>query len=224
MSRLRGCIECSRISTFIYSVCCERLCNLVGCQIPRSDNGPNLRIDPGCQRSEYYQRIQRAAKRNPMSQLESDSGRSKRGTESKSGASAFALIHKATSLLIFGACLLASGCRGSETIWSAEARSPDGTMLASARTVAQSGFGTGYIGTIVYLSWAKGSQPKMEILGLSDQSEAPGAANVEMKWLTPTHLELTYKGRHTLDFEAVKCNGVDISVRDLSGETGSTPH
>jgi hypothetical protein len=39
-----------------------------------------------------------------------------------------------------------------------------------------------------------------------------------MNWLTPTHLELTYKGRRTLDFEAVKCHGVDISVRELSGD------
>jgi hypothetical protein len=159
-----------------------------------------------------------------MPQVERDSERGKRRTYSKYDAGAFASIHKAASLLIFGACLLASGCKSSETIWSAEARSPDGTMIASARTVAQSGFGTGYIGTIVYLNWARGSQPKMEILGLSDESEAPGATNVEMNWLTPTHLELTYKGHRTLDFQAVKCNGVDISVRDLSGETTSTPH
>jgi hypothetical protein len=94
-------------------------------------------------------------------------------------------------------------------------------MLASARTVAQSGFGTGYIGTIVYLNRTEGSQTKMEILGLSDESEAPGATIVEMKWLTPTHLELTYKGHRTLEFQAVKCDGVDISVRDLSSATTS---
>ncbi len=141
------------------------------------------------------------------------------GLINRPGASGFATIHKATYLLIFGACLLASGCKGSETIWSAEARSPDGTMLASARTVAQSGFGTGFIGTILYLNRTEGSQPKMEILGLSDESEAPGATSVEMKWLTPTHLELTYKGHRTRDFLAVQCDGVDISVRDLSSAT-----
>jgi hypothetical protein len=37
--------------------------------------------------------------------------------------------------------------------------------------------------------------------------------------LTPKHLELTYKGRRMLDFQAVKCHGVDISVRDLSDGT-----
>ncbi len=128
-------------------------------------------------------------------------------------------IRKATCFLVVGVCVLVFGCRGSEKIWSAEARSPDGKMLATARTIAQSGFGTGYIGTIVYLNWSKGSQPPMEILGLSGGTEAPGATSVEMKWLTSTHLELTYKSPRTLDFQAVKCDGVDISVRDLSNST-----
>jgi hypothetical protein len=134
----------------------------------------------------------------------------------KSGVGGFALLQKATSLLILGVCLLATGCKGSETIWSAEARSPDGTMVASARAVAQSGFGTGYIGTTVYLSWTKGSQSPMEILGLSDESEAPEATRVGMKWLTTTHLELTYQSPQTVYFQAVKYAGIDISVRDLS--------
>jgi len=42
---------------------------------------------------------------------------------------------------------------------------------------------------------------------------------VEMKWITPTHLDLAYKGQRTLDFQAVKCAGIDISVRDVSGGT-----
>jgi hypothetical protein len=38
-------------------------------------------------------------------------------------------------------------------------------------------------------------------------------------WLTPKHLDLTYKGRRTLDFQAVKCAGIDISLRSLSNKT-----
>ncbi len=113
---------------------------------------------------------------------------------------------------------------GSETIWSAEARSPDGSRLASARTVANSGFGTGYIWTAVYLNWTKGSRSPIEILELSEDFEKPvDEISVDMKWLTATHLELTYKGHRTLNFQAVKCAGVDISVRDLSGETTNHP-
>ena len=130
-------------------------------------------------------------------------------------------VLKATLLITVAVCFLLSGCKGegSETIWSAEARSPDGSRVASARTVANSGFGTGYIWTAVYLNSTKGSQPPTAILQLSDTFERPSEEiSVEMKWLTATHLELTYKGHRTLDFQAVKCFGVDISVRDLSSD------
>jgi hypothetical protein len=127
-------------------------------------------------------------------------------------------VRKSISLVTIALCVLLFGCNpGSETIWSAEARSPDGSRLASARTIANSGFGTGYIWTAVYLNWTKDSRHPTEILQLSDTFETPSdEISVEMKWLTPTHLELTYKGHRTLDFQAVKWYGVDISVRDLS--------
>ncbi len=132
-------------------------------------------------------------------------------------------VDRAVLLLVMGVCVLVSGCKGSETIWSAESRSPDGKMLATARAVAQSGFGTGYIETFVYLNRSKGSQSPVEILGLSEESEAPNATTVEMKWLTPAHLELVYNGPRTVDFQASKYVGIDISVRDLSsGKVGSS--
>jgi hypothetical protein len=41
-----------------------------------------------------------------------------------------------------------------------------------------------------------------------------------MKWASPSHLEVTYDGRAaSLEFQAVKSNGVEISVRDVSGES-----
>jgi hypothetical protein len=130
-----------------------------------------------------------------------------------------------SSLLILGVCLLVSGCKSSEIIWSAEVRSPDGNMVARARTVARSGFGTGYIGTAVYLSSAKGSPPSTVILQLTDTFEKPSdEITVEMKWLTPTRLELAYKGHRTVDFQVAKCAGIDVSVRDLSSGTTNASH
>jgi hypothetical protein len=125
---------------------------------------------------------------------------------------------KAILFIVVGVCVFGSGCKdGSETIWSAEAPSPDGNRHASARTVANSGFGTGSIWTAVYLNWAKSSQPPTAILQFTDTFERPSdEISVEMKWLTPTHLEVAYGGHRTLDFQAVKWNGVDLSVRDLS--------
>jgi hypothetical protein len=125
-------------------------------------------------------------------------------------------------LLIFGVCISFSGCDGPKVNWSAESRSPDGKMIATARTIQTSGIGTGNPGTFVYLNWTKGSQSPTIILAFHDGPDEPGGMNVGMNWLTPTHLELTYKGRRAFDFQAVRCDGVDISVRDLSNGTMSS--
>jgi hypothetical protein len=133
------------------------------------------------------------------------------------GSSSWAV--KAISLLVLVVCSIVCGCKGSQTIWSGEARSPDGKMIATARAFANGGFGvSGAPATFVYLNWTTGSQKPMEILSLNDESDAPDDAAVEMKWLTPTHLELTYKGsRQSIDFQAIKFAGTDISLRNLSG-------
>jgi hypothetical protein len=125
---------------------------------------------------------------------------------------------KLTSFLMIGACFPILGCKGSEPTWSAASRSPDNRMIVTARTIEQSGFGTGFIGTAVYLNWTSGSQPPTEILSFSDGPQKPDGMKVGMHWVTPTHLELTYKGARVIDFQAVKCDGVDISVKELGSE------
>ena len=60
----------------------------------------------------------------------------------------------------------------------------------------------------------------MQILSFSNESAYPaGITNVEMNWVTASHLEVTYKGHATLQFQVVKYAGIDISVRDLSNMT-----
>lgn len=127
-------------------------------------------------------------------------------------------------LLIIAAFALISGCEGSQTIWSAEARSPDGKMIATASAFANGGFGiSGVPATTVYLNWTAGSQAPTEILSLDNNSDSPNGTSVGMNWLTPTHLELTYEGnRQNIGFEAVKFAGVDISLQDLSIPTTAT--
>jgi hypothetical protein len=133
-----------------------------------------------------------------------------------------ASTRKCILLLILGVCISFSSCDGPKVNWSAESRSPDGKMIATARTIQTSGIGTGNPGTFVYLNWTKGSQSPTIILAFHDGPDEPGGMNVRMNWLTPTHLELTYKGRRAFDFQAVRCDGVDISVRDLSNGTMSS--
>ena len=134
----------------------------------------------------------------------------------------FCAIRKAISLIIIGFCVLGSACRSAvRTTWTADARSPDGNWLASARTEEHSGFGTGGVETDVYLKWLNGSKPPALIMVFFPQSEE---VNLTMKWTTPSHLDVTYNGRARVDFQVAKIADVDISLRDLSRETDNAPH
>jgi hypothetical protein len=128
------------------------------------------------------------------------------------------VIRKLISPFILAVYLLGFGC-GDSTIWKAAVRSPDGSWIASARTLEGGGFGTGHLYTIVYLQQADSSGTPfgtpLEVLGFS------GPIDLTMKWITRSHLEVTYDTHPDLYFQAVKALGVDISVRDLSSETNS---
>lgn len=127
-------------------------------------------------------------------------------------------VRRVTSVLIVGACISTADCHRCDTTWSAEARSPDGKVVATARTIACSGFGTGVIDTSVSLDWTGDSRPAQEVVGFSDEYEAPEKTMVGMKWITPTHLEVTYRGPRDLTFQAIKWASIDISLRDLAAD------
>jgi hypothetical protein len=122
-------------------------------------------------------------------------------------------------------CTLISGCRDEGTvIWSKEVRSPDGRWLATAATKQWSGPGNAYVATSVYLKEKDSAQPSVEVLGFSNDSAYPsGVTNVTMDWVTPKHLNVTYGSHATLDFQAVKCSGIDISVSDVSAGMSGSP-
>jgi hypothetical protein len=144
---------------------------------------------------------------------------------------------KLISLMILGFCVLLSGCRPTIddlTVWKAEVRSPDGLWIASARTIQNGGFGSAHIDTVVDLTQTNASQPPTEVLALSCHGPVPrpyvldntanagGTIDLTMKWVTPTHLEVTYDDNPDLDFQTVKYAGIDISVRDLSNDRTDT--
>ncbi len=143
--------------------------------------------------------------------------------------SCFWAIHKAILLVIIRVCVLGSGCRDNAhpTIWTAEVRSPDGLFLAIARTDQNGGFGSASIDTMVFLKQA--SRPPVMVLAFDYEGPAPkayvldnkanagGTIGLNMKWLSPSHLEVTYNGHATLSFRVVKYAGIAISVWDLSG-------
>jgi hypothetical protein len=116
---------------------------------------------------------------------------------------------------------MTSGCRkGTETIWSAEAKSPDGQWLAKAQTDQRSGFGTDGAVTAVYLQPSNGARSPVQVLSFSqNQNAQTSLIDLKMNWIDETHLEVSYKEHPNLDFQAVKYAGIDISVRDLSSGT-----
>lgn len=123
--------------------------------------------------------------------------------------------------MVIVVCILTFGCQDVRTVWSAEARSPDGNWLATANTVQHSGPGTAGAESSVYLKLIGNSSAPLLILGFFHRQDrqASGSINLTMKWVSPTHLEVTYDERAaSLEFQAIKCDGVEISVRDLSGD------
>ena len=120
------------------------------------------------------------------------------------------------SVLMLVLFLLSISCKNTERTWSAEAKSPDGRYVVTAETLRPGGWGTGAPAqTTVDLNYTSGHQSSSEIiLTFVDGSDGPDGMNVGIKWLSPTQLELSYKGHPTIEFQAVKCRGVDISTRE----------
>lgn len=144
----------------------------------------------------------------------------------KIGARNRSNARKMTPRLILLLCVSMLGCRETPTTtWLAQERSPDGMWLAIARSEQGGGLGGAYDVTTVSLRRVKGSQPPAQVLLFSHEYPT---MNLKMEWLTSAHLNVTYgpsarPGDHAdLNFQAIKCAGVDISVTDLSSSTTSS--
>jgi hypothetical protein len=131
--------------------------------------------------------------------------------------------------LLLGACLFVYGCEGPATIWKEEVRSPDGAWTAIGLTEQQGGPGNAWCGTTVSLKRTNVSESPTDIVGitcgavgraytLDNIANAGGTIGLQMKWLDPSHLEVTYDKRLAgeLYFQVVKTSGIDIAVRDIS--------
>lgn len=121
-------------------------------------------------------------------------------------------------------CLLTSGCDPAhEIISSTESRSPNGYWVASDSTVRYSGPGNAAVISSVYLQRTDKSKPPVEILEFFH--DGPGSQTgigLTMRWADPSHLSVAYNGHASIDFQAVKAAGVNISLQDLSSPASST--
>ena len=98
------------------------------------------------------------------------------------------------------------------TIWSVQSKSPDGQWLSSAKTEQHSGPGNASLQTLVYIEPTNRSASPEVVLTLSPTSESRSDMNdLEMKWLTPTHLEIGYDRDLNVDFEVARAFGIDVT-------------
>jgi hypothetical protein len=122
-------------------------------------------------------------------------------------------LRKTMLLVAVSVCALLSGCSNVATIWSTEVRSPDGRWLAIAHTDQYSGPGNAALLTTVFLKHTKGPKSPIEVLLFMQDTKS---IDLKMNWPTASHLEVSYKQPAVIDFQAIKCGGVDISVQDVS--------
>lgn len=117
-------------------------------------------------------------------------------------------------------CITIAFCASPETVWSAKFESPDGNWIGNALTKQWAGPGTAAIETNVFLQRAHVSESPKQIVEFDNETVWPkGITNVELKWLTPSHLEVGYRGRPTITWQVVKFADLDISIRDLSRDS-----
>jgi|SRR5579863_6362614 len=118
-----------------------------------------------------------------------------------------------------GSLIVPVGCKDSVSTWSAEAKSPDGLWLATAKTQQWGGPGTAYDATTVSLKQVGTSRPATQVLLFSHQY---ATMNLSMQWLTPKHLQVRYgpstqpNDRVNLEFHVAKTSGVDVSVEEMA--------
>ena len=111
-------------------------------------------------------------------------------------------------------------------VWKTELRSPDGAWLATAHTDPYGGFGSAWVETVVTLNKLDGTVnrgkpfdileypdgvPIQQIYTLSPENAGSGV-NLEMRWTTANHLEISYSRSLNPDLEVVRLGGVDRSL------------
>jgi hypothetical protein len=129
-------------------------------------------------------------------------------------------VRKLARHLVFGPVILLpltasvpASCDDTATDWTIQVPSPDGAWVATTKSQYGAGPGTAWAATTVYLNQAH--QRPSEILGFKERF-----VHLEMRWLTPSHLEVTYQQRASDDtlmpaYQVVRYADLDISFRSV---------
>jgi hypothetical protein len=116
-----------------------------------------------------------------------------------------------------------AGCHYDPTVWKKDFRSPDGAWIAKARTDQWGGFGSAYVATTVSLvrvdqTYNKGEP--FDILGYPGGGQIPKTyvlsednadRDLQLQWLTPTHLVITHLSSVEPTLEVIRFGNVDVT-------------
>jgi hypothetical protein len=136
----------------------------------------------------------------------------------------------------FGVALVAvfavSGCRGA-AVTAHRSASPDHVWVAVARTSQPGWFASGRRETTVLLErrkqhsnpvdslWRRELWLPVTVLRLTHRAPFPsGGEFVQMRWLTPTHLQVRYQGDTQVEYHLQSCSGIHILVEELDQSSG----
>ena len=130
------------------------------------------------------------------------------------------------SLMAITASSSLLGCRYDPTVWKQEVRAPDGAWIAQARTDQWGGFGSAYVATTVSLVRVDGTYNKGKAFDIFSYpgggpiaktyvlSDDNADGDLHLKWLTPTHLEVTHLSRlEEPTLEVIRFGNVDVTFR-----------
>ena len=117
-------------------------------------------------------------------------------------------------MLAIGVIIIALvGCNAQKTIWSAEVKSSDGAWLARAHTDNIDGPGINAQYTIVEMQQTFPNARPVEVLELDEGTSA--VRDLRMNWISPSHLDITYRGNPEILFQAVIAFEKTVTVEHL---------
>jgi hypothetical protein len=136
------------------------------------------------------------------------------------------------SLIAFTIAWSLVGCRYDPIVWKKDLRAPDGAWIARARTDQWGGFGSAYVATTVSLVRVDGTYNKGEAFDILSYpgggpipktyvlSDDNADRNLQLKWVSPTQLEITHLAPIEPTLEVVRFGNVDVTFRLNSSQAG----
>jgi len=138
--------------------------------------------------------------------------------EVRKGESAYRAVVRLLAILAavgLGCFIFLKACNTNEIIWTSSAPAPGGRFLAIAQTTQTGGGPTAAEWTTVYLAAPNSRQSDwIEVLSF-DSYQHGDPVPVKLRWLSPTHLSVVYVPHGTVNFQAIKAGGIDISVEEV---------